>query len=186
MAICGWWATAPARVPAGYAKPIIQGFSPPRHPWSQRARSAERHAVSWRLFLLSNTSQSYANLRLQMRVLWACQGRTAKNVGRAVVGVPVCGASSFKKQLTAAGFQLKGSGWYVTDFRGGEGAKAAKPADGESASTSATAPAGSDSSPPASGAAPATASPATPAASTPAATPAASKASGADTAPKAS
>lgn len=32
---------------------------------------------------------------------------------------PVCGAPAFKKQLTAAGFQLKGSGWYVTDFRDG-------------------------------------------------------------------
>lgn len=32
---------------------------------------------------------------------------------------PACGASTFRKQLTAAGFQLKGSGWYVTDFRGG-------------------------------------------------------------------
>jgi putative FmdB family regulatory protein len=32
---------------------------------------------------------------------------------------PACGASTFKKRLTAAGFQLKGSGWYVTDFRGG-------------------------------------------------------------------
>ena len=32
---------------------------------------------------------------------------------------PACGQSSFRKQLTAAGFQLKGSGWYVTDFRGG-------------------------------------------------------------------
>lgn len=32
---------------------------------------------------------------------------------------PACGAESFTKQLTAAGFQLKGSGWYVTDFRGG-------------------------------------------------------------------
>ena len=32
---------------------------------------------------------------------------------------PVCGAESFSKQITAAGFQLKGSGWYVTDFRGG-------------------------------------------------------------------
>jgi putative FmdB family regulatory protein len=30
-----------------------------------------------------------------------------------------CGKSSFKKQLTAAGFQLKGTGWYATDFRGG-------------------------------------------------------------------
>ncbi|MES2070957.1 MAG: FmdB family zinc ribbon protein [Pseudomonadota bacterium] len=32
---------------------------------------------------------------------------------------PGCGKASFKKQVTAAGFQLKGSGWYVTDFRGG-------------------------------------------------------------------
>ena len=37
---------------------------------------------------------------------------------------PQCDASSFKKQLTSAGFQLKGSGWYVTDFRGGAGAAA--------------------------------------------------------------
>ncbi|WP_426115550.1 FmdB family zinc ribbon protein [Massilia sp. PWRC2] len=33
---------------------------------------------------------------------------------------PSCGMSSFKKQLTAAGFQLKGTGWYATDFRGGK------------------------------------------------------------------
>jgi putative FmdB family regulatory protein len=32
---------------------------------------------------------------------------------------PSCGAEAFQKQLTAAGFQLKGSGWYVTDFKGG-------------------------------------------------------------------
>ncbi len=38
---------------------------------------------------------------------------------------PACGAPSFRKQLTAAGFQLKGSGWYVTDFRNGAGAAAA-------------------------------------------------------------
>ena len=44
---------------------------------------------------------------------------------------PSCGAESFSKQLTAAGFQLKGSGWYVTDFRGGNSAAPAadKPAD---------------------------------------------------------
>ena len=41
---------------------------------------------------------------------------------------PNCGASTFEKQVTAAGFQLKGSGWYVTDFReGGAKAGAAKP-----------------------------------------------------------
>ncbi|SMP65739.1 FmdB family zinc ribbon protein [Noviherbaspirillum suwonense] len=34
---------------------------------------------------------------------------------------PSCGKPEFKKQVTAAGFQLKGSGWYVTDFKGGSG-----------------------------------------------------------------
>ena len=45
---------------------------------------------------------------------------------------PACGAARFEKQLTAAGFQLKGSGWYVTDFRGGQ-AGAAKDAEGKGA-----------------------------------------------------
>jgi putative FmdB family regulatory protein len=40
---------------------------------------------------------------------------------------PECGLATYKKQLTAAGFQLKGSGWYVTDFR--EGSKPEKSAD---------------------------------------------------------
>jgi putative FmdB family regulatory protein len=44
---------------------------------------------------------------------------------------PACGAATFVKQVTAAGFQLKGSGWYVTDFRGDK--KSAKPAEGEDA-----------------------------------------------------
>jgi putative FmdB family regulatory protein len=43
---------------------------------------------------------------------------------------PSCGKSSFKKQVTAAGFQLKGTGWYVTDFRGGSA-----PATGAAPST---------------------------------------------------
>jgi putative FmdB family regulatory protein len=41
---------------------------------------------------------------------------------------PSCGAESFAKQITAAGFQLKGSGWYVTDFRNGSKGAASKPA----------------------------------------------------------
>ncbi len=48
---------------------------------------------------------------------------------------PECGKPAFRKQLTAAGFQLKGSGWYVTDFRGGSGtakAPASTPSDGGS------------------------------------------------------
>lgn len=42
---------------------------------------------------------------------------------------PSCHAGAFRKQVTAAGFQLKGSGWYVTDFRGGNGAAAQKSGD---------------------------------------------------------
>ncbi|MDW5443845.1 FmdB family zinc ribbon protein [Polaromonas sp. SM01] len=80
---------------------------------------------------------------------------------------PQCGAPAFKKQLTAAGFQLKGSGWYVTDFRGGGGATAvppvsgsdapaastadAKPAASTAPTTAAPAPAAAASTPPASG-----------------------------------
>ena len=30
---------------------------------------------------------------------------------------PECGKATFEKQLTAAGFQLKGNGWYATDFK---------------------------------------------------------------------
>ena len=30
---------------------------------------------------------------------------------------PACGKDSYSKQLTAAGFVLKGGGWYVTDFK---------------------------------------------------------------------
>ncbi len=43
---------------------------------------------------------------------------------------PACGAATYEKQVTAAGFQLKGSGWYVTDFRNGNTAAPAKK-DGE-------------------------------------------------------
>jgi predicted nucleic acid-binding Zn ribbon protein len=43
---------------------------------------------------------------------------------------PACGSATFAKQLTAAGFQLKGSGWYATDFRNGSAAKpGGKPAE---------------------------------------------------------
>ena len=44
---------------------------------------------------------------------------------------PSCGAATFKKQLTAAGFQLKGSGWYVTDFKGGAAGATASSAGSE-------------------------------------------------------
>ena len=42
---------------------------------------------------------------------------------------PACGEPRFDKQVTAAGFQLKGSGWYVTDFRNPQAAPA--PAKGQ-------------------------------------------------------
>lgn len=40
---------------------------------------------------------------------------------------PACGQPAYAKQLTAAGFALKGSGWYATDFKGGSKPAEAKP-----------------------------------------------------------
>ncbi|HWS76261.1 MAG TPA: FmdB family zinc ribbon protein, partial [Quisquiliibacterium sp.] len=64
-----------------------------------------------------------------------------------ITDCPSCGQSTFSKRLTAPAFQLKGSGWYVTDFRdkgkpaggkeggkeGGTGEPSAAPAATESA-----------------------------------------------------
>ena len=50
---------------------------------------------------------------------------------------PACGAEAFSKQVTAAGFQLKGSGWYATDFRGGAAPSAPAAATAASSSTKA-------------------------------------------------
>ena len=49
---------------------------------------------------------------------------------------PACGKPTFSKQVTAAGFQLKGSGWYATDFKGG--GAAAKPAEAKPAEAAKT------------------------------------------------
>jgi putative FmdB family regulatory protein len=79
---------------------------------------------------------------------------------------PACGAETFTKQVTAAGFQLKGSGWYVTDFRGGN-AGGKKDADKAADKVDGKAPeAGSSDARPADkpAAAPAAAAPAAPAA----------------------
>lgn len=46
---------------------------------------------------------------------------------------PACGAEAFGKQITAAGFQLKGSGWYVTDFRNNGSSGSAKSTDAKTA-----------------------------------------------------
>ena len=53
-----------------------------------------------------------------------------------------CGKPTFKKQLTAAGFQLKGTGWYATDFRGGAApATSAPPTVAAAGASAAAAPA---------------------------------------------
>lgn len=54
---------------------------------------------------------------------------------------PECGADAFRKQLSAPSFQLKGSGWYVTDFRD-SGKKAGSPAPAADSSTDSSAAAG--------------------------------------------
>ncbi len=43
---------------------------------------------------------------------------------------PACHKPAYKKQLSAAGFQLKGSGWYATDFKGPSRKAADKPEKG--------------------------------------------------------
>jgi putative FmdB family regulatory protein len=81
----------------------------------------------------------------------------AKDVLQSISAAPLtdcesCGKPEFRKQVTAAGFQLKGSGWYVTDFRNGatppaktEGGAAeaspAAPAAGTATTATTTAPA---------------------------------------------
>ncbi len=57
---------------------------------------------------------------------------------------PACGAESFSKQVTAAGFQLKGSGWYVTDFRGGSGGTSAPATAGGAGAAAGASSAGAD------------------------------------------
>ncbi|MES1982715.1 MAG: FmdB family zinc ribbon protein [Pseudomonadota bacterium] len=62
---------------------------------------------------------------------------------------PECGLATFNKQLSAAGFQLKGSGWYATDFKGGGSkpevkAEAKTEAKTEAAVSAPVAPASSD------------------------------------------
>jgi len=58
---------------------------------------------------------------------------------------PECGRDTYEKQVTAAGFRLKGSGWYETDFRGkrpAEPAQSAPAAESSAAATSTSTPSG--------------------------------------------
>ncbi|MEQ1535217.1 MAG: FmdB family zinc ribbon protein [Burkholderiaceae bacterium] len=95
---------------------------------------------------------------------------------------PSCGQATFKKQLTAAGFQLKGTGWYVTDFREGGGKTTAPAIDAKSGDVPATTTAGNSTSSESNSAG--TAATTTSAPSAPA--PAASKAATSTSAPAAS
>ena len=58
-----------------------------------------------------------------------------------LVQCPSCQADTFKKQVTAAGFQLKGSGWYATDFKGGNNPAAPVGDESKSGAAAASTPA---------------------------------------------
>lgn len=91
---------------------------------------------------------------------------------------PVCGQSTFRKQLTAAGFQLKGSGWYATDFKNG-GSAPVKPVKSDDApKTGDAAPAAAPATPAAPAAGSADSKASTPAAAPPPAGPPAAGSSG--------
>lgn len=55
----------------------------------------------------------------------ACQHEedVLQKLGELLTECPSCHAATFQKQVTAAGFQLKGSGWYATDFKHNGAAK---------------------------------------------------------------
>jgi putative FmdB family regulatory protein len=50
---------------------------------------------------------------------------------------PDCGSMQYAKLVSAAGFQLKGSGWYATDFKGG--GTSSNPSSSEASKAPATA-----------------------------------------------
>ncbi len=62
-----------------------------------------------------------------------------------LVDCPACGKASLKKQISAAGFRLSGSGWYETDFKSGKKKNLAGDAGSSSASSGTTASAPSSS-----------------------------------------
>jgi putative FmdB family regulatory protein len=53
---------------------------------------------------------------------------------------PACGKAKYQKQLSAAGFQLKGTGWYATDFKGAGKKADSKKADTKTETTTETKP----------------------------------------------
>lgn len=71
-----------------------------------------------------------------------------------LVDCPACNKPALKKQISAAGFRLKGGGWYETDFKSGNkknlagdaggGAPASSPASAPAAATPAAKPKAAD------------------------------------------
>ncbi|SEF73032.1 putative regulatory protein, FmdB family [Nitrosomonas ureae] len=57
-----------------------------------------------------------------------------------IAACPVCGSNNYTKLISAAGFQLKGSGWYVTDFKNKTKPAETKPAAKESTESTPSAP----------------------------------------------
>jgi len=52
-----------------------------------------------------------------------------------IAACPSCGSKNYNKQISAAGFQLKGSGWYATDFKGASCPAQTKESDSSAPST---------------------------------------------------
>jgi len=64
---------------------------------------------------------SDADLRLQCSSCGHAQDALQKVSDAPLTICPQCQTATLSKQLTAAGFQLRGSGWYATDFKNGSG-----------------------------------------------------------------
>jgi putative FmdB family regulatory protein len=112
----------------GHAKPIIEGFL-----------ASPSKALHMPIYAYKCDACGHAKDVLQ------------KMSDDSLTDCPVCGAPKFNKQLTAPGFQLKGTGWYATDFKGGGAAATAVPAaaataDAVASPAPAAAPSGGDTS----------------------------------------
>lgn|SRR5690606_14670656 len=62
---------------------------------------------------------------------------------------PQCRRPAFNRMITAPTFQLKGTGWYVTDFRGGDAGKRSAGGEADSGGGGADSPGASDAAKPA-------------------------------------
>lgn len=93
--------------------------------WRDSAQSARPLLSQRRIsFIIAAFFHQTCNLSLAMPIYeYACSDcnhqleKLQKMSDAPLVDCPACGKPTLKKRVSAAGFQLKGTGWYATDFK---------------------------------------------------------------------